>query len=114
MKISSRARALLFEAYRRNNMADPHEQSKPLSQRWLGLGTRSAYKAALDGGYMRWHDGRQPADRCMGWLVLTDKGIKALEELSAEFKEDLDRLNRSTSYQKSVVSQYTLAGGIVS
>ena len=78
-------RSQMFEAYRRAHMGDSWEKAKPLGQKWIGLGTRSAYKEALDGGYMVFHDGKTP--ECMGWLVLTPKGVDLYCQLAPEFKE---------------------------
>jgi hypothetical protein len=106
------AKRLLYEAYRRNDMADAHEASKPLRDRWLGLGTAAAYRPVLDEGLMVFHDGRTPPRGCMGWLVLTEEGERLFKLLSSEFEAALERLKRTTSYQNSVLSQFTLAGGI--
>lgn len=105
-------KSLLFEAYRRNEMADAHERSKPLTMRWLGLGTAAAYRPVLKTGEMAFFDGRIPETRCMGWLVLTDKGIKAMHEHSKEFATVIDDLHKKTSYDHSYLANYMLAGGV--
>lgn len=79
-------KGLLFEAYRRNNMADHFEKTKRLSQRWLGLGTAAAYRPVIQAGLMRFYNGRTPPPRCMGWLCLTEQGIKKMQEHEEEFK----------------------------
>lgn len=110
-KISWTVQKLLFEAFRRNDMADEHERHKDITSRWLGLGTAAAYKQAIEGGYMRFFDGRTPPPRCMGWLCLTEKGAEALKELEPQFAEHLAYL-KQTSYQNSYASRFVLAGGI--
>ena len=105
--------ALLFEAFRRNDMADEHEKSKPIHLRWLGLGTAAAYRPVIKAGLMAFHDGRIPPRGCMGWLCLTEKGIATLEENRKEFEESLKKLKATTSYQNSFMAHYMLAGGFV-
>lgn len=102
---------LLFEAYRRNQMCDDFEKGKPLEKRWLGLGTEAAYRPALEQGLMAFHDGRVPPKRCMGWLVLTQEGIKAMEKLEEEFKTVLDDMVRS-GYLDTLLANYQMLGGI--
>jgi hypothetical protein len=109
-------KGLLFEAYRRNDMAEsvrPNglEVQKPLSERWLGLGTEAAYRSALAAGLMRFHDGQTPPPRCMGWLCLTDAGIKEMQRYEEEFKCMLDFL-KARDYPQSYAANYMLAGGI--
>jgi hypothetical protein len=104
-------RKLLFEAYRRDDMADARERSKPLHERWLGLGTEAAYRPAIEAGLMRFHDGRTPPPRCMGWLVLTPAGISTLWGLRREFEEQLAGLKR-TRYPQQLRAQYQLCGGL--
>lgn len=95
MRMTQRMKALLFEAYRRNEMClDTHEHSKPMTQRWLGLGTEAAYRPVLDAGLMRFHDGRTPPKRCMGWLCLTEEGVEILKAHEAEFQEKLEQLRK--------------------
>ena len=103
--------ALLFEAYRRNVQANRHELSKPIAKRWLGLGTEAAYRPAINAGLMLFHDGHTPPVRCMGWLVLTDAGVKAMQEHKKEFALILRKMNKR-GYQNSIEAQYQLAGGI--
>jgi len=105
---------LLFEAYRRNRRADDTENRKPLEQRWLGLGSKSAYRPVLEAGLMRFHDGKNPPPRCMGWLVLTPKGVTAMKALEAEFAEVMDRLEANPEYQRSIRANYMMAGGVLS
>lgn len=111
MKLNADQKSLLFEAMRRDAMADNHEKSKPLNKRWLGLGTASVYRPVLEAGLMAWHDGRPPAKRCMGWLVLTDAGVTALWDNRAELDPALTRLQADPNYQRSYLSSYSLAGG---
>ena len=92
-------------------MADAWERAKPLNKRWLGLGTYSAYKSAVDAGYMAWHDGEKPPPRCMGWLVLTDAGIKAMKSCEVEFKATLD-IMMERGYARTLSACYMLAGGL--
>jgi len=112
--MSVAVRRLLFEAYRRNRMADDVENRKPLEQRWLGLGSKSAYRPVLEAGLMRFHDGENPPPRCMGWLVLTPEGVAAMKGLEDEFAEAMDRLEADPAYQRSIRANYLLAGGILS
>lgn len=110
MKIA--VKRLLFEAYRRNEMACSLELSKPLNKRWLGLGTEAAYRPAIKEGLMTWFDGKVPPVRCMGWLVLTTKGIATIHSLDAEFSKRMKELNDMEEYKNSWRSQYQLAGGM--
>jgi hypothetical protein len=102
---------LLFEAYRRNEMRDSHENSKPLNKRWLGLGTAAAYKPALEAGLMTFHNGRTPPPRCMGWLTLTDAGIEEMKKSQREFSAVMQDLHKKTKYDESYQAHYVLAGG---
>jgi len=106
---------LLFEAYRRNDMArfDKSEQAKPLHRRWLGLGTAAAYRSVIQAGLMTFHNGNIPHKRCMGWLCLTDKGIIAMKTLAAKFRfqEQID-LKSKYDYKKSIEFNYMLFGGL--
>jgi hypothetical protein len=111
-KVSISIKRLLFEAYRRNKMEELHERSKPLEQRWLGLGTKSAYKSVLDAGLMTWFNGRTPPIRCMGWLVLTPKGIVLFKQLEKEFEAHYKRMVDSGYYSNSIRANFTLAGGM--
>jgi hypothetical protein len=87
IRMNNRIKSLLFEAYRRNEMTlDDHEKSKPLSERWLGLGTAAAYRPVLDAGLMRFFDGEIPYKRSMGWLCLTELGIEEMQKHEIEFK----------------------------
>ena len=106
-------RRALFEAYRRNQMADAHEAAKPLVRRWLGLGSESAYRAALQAGMMRWVHDEPPPKRCMGWLCLTQAGIEAMRAHEAEFAETLARMN-AHGYQHTYEAHYVLMGGLSS
>ena len=103
---------LLFEAYRRNQMADGVERSKPLTRRWLGLGTEAAYRPVLRAGLMQFHDGQIPPPRCMGWLRLTVAGAAVLKHIEPECQTKLSSLNANPRYQSSHVAHYHLAGGL--
>ena len=92
-------------------MADVVEKSKPLDQRWLGLGSLSAYKPAIEDGLMTWHDGRVPPQRCMGWLVLTKKGIATLRDHESEFKDVLNAM-KINGYGRTLYAHYMLMGGV--
>jgi len=111
MARSKRIMGLLFEAYRRNQMFDPHEQDKPLIERWLGLGTEAAYRPAINAGLFRFHDGRIPPKRCMGWLCLTPAGVSAMLEYQTKFEAILNSW-KALGYEQSILGQYQLAGGI--
>src|SRR5512133_941492 len=110
-KITKRQTALLFEAYRRNDMIesghDAVEQRKPLVGRWLGLGTEPAYRPVLDAGLMTWACG-VPAKRCMGWLKLTDKGAATMKEREQDFRETMNQLKGNPRYTKSAHANYML------
>jgi len=95
-------------------MADKWEREKPLTSRWLGLGTEAGYRPVLEKGLMVFHDGKMPPKRCMGWLVLTPKGVEVLESLEREFNESLLRLKQNLEYANSYQSKYMLVGGITS
>ena len=110
--MNAKTKGLLFEAYRRNDMADDYERSKPLERRWLGLGTAAVYRPVINEGYKCFHDGKTPPPLCMGWLILTPKGVKALQRLEAEFSDELNTLKKHTDYSASILGNYTLAGGL--
>ena len=106
-------KSLLFEAYRRNEMANDHERAKPITQRWLGLGTAAAYRNVLKGGLMVFHDGRTPPPRCMGWLCLTDVGLDTMRTMESEFSHCLADM-RKAGYKSSLRANFMLAGGFSS
>ena len=101
---------LLFEAYRRNDMADSHEKQKDLKNSWLGLGTEAAYRPGIEAKYFIFHKGHTPPRGCMGWLTLTDKGVKAMMELENEFKTYLEEIKKE-GYEKTLQAHYMIAGG---
>ena len=101
----------LFEAYRRFKMFDSVERRKPLLSQWLGLGTFTAYREALDSGLMRFHDDKRPPPRCMGWLCLTEKGAGCLLQLAPEFDAVLSGM-KAAGYDKSLSANFSLAGGL--
>jgi len=107
MKLTSKQKRLLLEAFRRNSMKHSYELSKPILCRWLGLGTEAAYRPVLQAGLMRWWDGRKPAKRCMGWLCLTEKGLEVLFDSYPEFQRDLEYRS------KKPFDNYVLANGVV-
>jgi len=102
----------MFEAFRRNDMADSVERRKPLSQRWVGLGSSTAYRPVLETGLMAFHDGKTPPRGCMGWLVLTPKGVELYAELAPELHRRLEDLKKDPDYTNSHISRYQLAGGM--
>jgi hypothetical protein len=105
-------RALLLEAYRRNEMADAHEKAKPILDRWLGLGTAAAYRPALEAGLMRFH-GCTPPPRCMGWLCLTQTGLDAMQSQQKDFSERLAyRKQKAANSRQGYLDSYQLAGGL--
>ncbi len=91
---------------------DVFDKDKSITQRWIGLGTSAAYRPALNEGLMVFHDGRTPPVRCMGWLVLTEKGAALLEEHGSMFQEILDKLNKIPEYRHSYVANFQLTGGL--
>jgi hypothetical protein len=78
---------LLFEAYRRNEMRDSVEDSYPLRDRWLGLGTAAAYRPVIEAGLMKFILELTPPRGCMGWLTLTETGEALFHELEPELAE---------------------------
>jgi hypothetical protein len=111
MKISRCIKTLLFEAYRRNQMRDSDmNNSIPLTERWLGLGT--ADKPMLETGLMQFFDGITPPRRCMGWLVLTEAGVTEMQKLQSKFAAAYEILQASPNYKRSIQANYTLASGI--
>lgn len=108
----TRVDRLLFEAYRRNAMADSHERSKSLRHRWLGLGTEAAYRPVLEAGLMVFEDGKVPPPRCMGWLCLTEDGIKAMIARLPRFRPVLAEMLQSEPYRRSFRANFMLAGGL--
>lgn len=112
MKISEQVKCLLFEAYRRNDMADVFERRKPLGKRWLGCGSEDAYQPAITAGLMVFHDGRVPPPKCNGWLILTSKGIRAMNAHKAQFAAVLAVLKTMPVYQESYRARFMLAGAL--
>lgn len=109
MKLKKTVKRLLFEAYRRNRMLDDRNESKDLQARWLGLGTRSAYQPILTAGLMTFVN--PPAPKCMGWLHLTELGVKAMQEHEDEFSLVFDQMVLE-GYAGTVLANYQLAGGL--
>lgn len=71
-RLKAQERWCLIEAHRR--LTTFHRGEPPL-EAWSGLGTRTDYKQVLESGMMDWTGGMLPPTRCMGWLVLTSKGL---------------------------------------
>lgn len=115
-RLTSQIRFLLFEAYRRLDMisTDYIQEGKPITKRWVGLGTEAAFRPAIEAGLMHWFDDEQPPPRCKGWLCLTELGVTVLWDHRAEFEKMLQGLKEDSRYQRSTVSQFTLAGGLSS
>ena len=105
---------LMIEAIRRIKMADRHEKSKPILERWVGLGTEAAYRPAIKAGLMKFV--RQfsldpvPPPRCMGWLHLTPKGLKVLRQIKKGNKPWVDHVCNDS---QRLDNQFMLAGGYV-
>lgn len=76
-KIPMAVYRILLEALRRYCSFHPGEL---LTEAWVGLGTESPYRAAVEGGYMTYHDGKKPFKRCSGWYVLTEKGARIVKQ----------------------------------
>lgn len=117
MKLSANCFELMLEAYRRNEMfqrtEDRHELLKPLGERWIGLGTEPAYRAAFAAGLMRWAPRcGVPAKRCVGWVALTPEGVAQFTEHEAELKAEFQR-RKGPRYEASILGNYTLAGGLL-
>jgi len=114
MKINKNCFELLLEAYRRQEIFernnDRHELMKPLGDRWLGLGTQSAYQLGFDAGLFRWI-ASIPQKRCMGWVALTPKGVEAFNELLPELKAEFQQRTRP-GYITSILGNYQLSGGL--
>lgn len=109
IKLTLGQKRLLYEAYRRNDMADSCDRISSLQDRWLGLGTRTTYKPVLEakgGALMAWVS--TPPPRCMGWLHLTERGVKALKQHEEEFKEALATLKTNKNYTQSYKAHYVL------
>lgn len=55
-----------------------------ITKAWIGLGTEADYRKQIKDGLMTFWDGITPTKRCMGWLILTEKGriefMKVLHE----------------------------------
>lgn len=63
-------------------------KGEPIRTAWLGLGTESFYRDAINDGLMTWHDGKTPPRRCSGWLVLTEKGEKIFLQMIADIANE--------------------------
>ena len=104
--------SIMFEAYRRNDMANIRQDPRTLTERWLGLGTISAYRPAIDKGLMRWIDGPAPHKYCRGRLVLTTSGAVLLQELSTEFNKILCKMKDDKRYITALSTNYQLCPSI--
>ncbi len=71
-RLKAQERQCLIEAHRR--LVNFHRGENPLTA-WSGLGHRTDYKQVLESDLMRWMDDKGPPARCMGWLILTTKGL---------------------------------------
>ena len=108
-KFPKAVKQLLFEAYRRNEMTlDAQNMLTPLHRRWLGLGTEAAYRPVIVAGLMKFWDDKTPRRGCMGWLVLTEKGIAAMMQYNDEFAEVVAKLRES----QDILLRYQCAMGI--
>lgn len=85
----------LLEAYRRwiNDIGGSNPNT-PLGEKWLGLGTKTTYKSALDDGVMQWVYGT-PHPRTMGWLKLTTTGELWMKAFTSKgiSKEDFNNFD---------------------
>jgi len=75
MMLTKNVHALLCEALRRYTQ---FHKDKSLTNAWTGLGSKTTYAPAINGGYMVF-DG-MPKPRCDGWLYLTDKGAEIVRQ----------------------------------
>jgi hypothetical protein len=108
--VSDPIRRLLFEAYRRNEMClNDQDRERPFTERWLGLGTEPVYRPVIKAGLMKFVNGSPPS-RCMGWLVLTEKGVNVMQEC-AEYYNFAKKLEERRN-RKDVLDSYNLAGGL--
>jgi hypothetical protein len=97
MKMSIKVERLMNEAIRRYCLFHAGE---PLRNAWIGLGTATEYKPAIDEGLMIFHDGVKPYKRCMGWLILTDKGTTLfLQMIAAHMNTHCDLNSYSNHYE---------------
>ena len=87
--ISKKLRTIMFDAYRRRDILK--YKDIPITQQWLGLGSQSVYRPALEKGLMRWAI-EEPPKRCQGWLCITENGLELLDELSPEFGKSLKEI----------------------
>jgi hypothetical protein len=106
--MKANVKRLLFEAYRRSELG--HDRSKLITQRWVGLGTSSVYRPGIDAGLFVFIGDKIPEPRCMGWLVLTEKGVTALLDNIGEFVDELRRLKGDAAYNRSISANFQLAG----
>ena len=76
------------------------------------MGTYSIYRNGIKKGYFQFHDGKIPPKRCMGWIVLTEKGAEIYTELLKEHQSKWDYAIESYKIRNPITSQYQLAGGL--
>ena len=107
MKLTRPLKRILFEAYRRSKLFNNSKRSKSILQQWLGLGSKSAYKSALNAGLMRWWNDKLPPKYCTGWLCLTEKGLGAMQSCEEEFEKTL---TKATIYKGSYQERFALMG----
>ena len=77
-KLTKQVEFLLLGAAR---SIDMNETGKAITNMWLGLGTYAQYKSVLELGLMKFHNNIIPPKRCLGWLILTEKGVDSLVRL---------------------------------
>jgi len=75
-KLPAKQAWCLNEAIRRYNLF--HKGDNPLKA-WTGLGYKTDYKPVVDAGLMEFDGDYYP--RCIGWLVLTQKGLDIVKPL---------------------------------
>ncbi len=79
--LTKRQRLLLLEAARRYMR---FHKGESLTQAWVGLGSVSTYRPALDADFMRTQNGKMEA-RISHWWVLTKKGAAIVKILISTF-----------------------------
>jgi hypothetical protein len=103
VKQPMKLKELLFEAYRRMNMFNMPDNKQSLTDRWLGLGTKTTYLPALKSNLMVWTKGKEPLARCTGWLKLTENGVIEILKLEDEFRKQLDEMDPTHEYLRTKI-----------